>query len=31
VEVADLFRKLRLKGPEDFTIPPVVYAVTVIG
>lgn len=25
-EVADLFRKLGLKGPEDFTIPPAVYA-----
>ena len=27
-EVADLFRKLGLKGPEDFTIPPAVYAAT---
>ncbi|TVU01727.1 hypothetical protein EJB05_52813, partial [Eragrostis curvula] len=25
-EVADLFRKLGLSGPEDFTIPPAVYA-----
>ncbi|WVZ73471.1 hypothetical protein U9M48_021773 [Paspalum notatum var. saurae] len=25
-EVADLFRKLGLRGPEDFTIPPAVYA-----
>ncbi|CAD6242202.1 unnamed protein product [Miscanthus lutarioriparius] len=25
-EGADLFRKLGLKGPEDFTIPPAVYA-----
>ncbi|XP_062220420.1 mitogen-activated protein kinase kinase kinase 1a-like [Phragmites australis] len=25
-EVADLFRKLGLSGPEDFTIPPAIYA-----
>jgi mitogen-activated protein kinase kinase kinase 1 len=30
-EVADLFRKLGLKGPEDFTIPPIDYVVAVLG